>query len=125
MTHGPDSSQREQKHSGEDQETIACAPLNDSRDHDYIPPVALSVSCLLAIVCPFCCALMVTCQVPPELSSTLPSYIPPPSPSQASQPCRRSQSHLLRRSVSRPVQSASRERCCCPCAEARGQSSVP
>src|SRR5437660_7123744 len=78
MAHGPDASQRKQKHSGEDQEAIVCAPLDDSKDHDYIPPVALSVSCLLAIVCPFCCALMVTCQVPPELRSTLPSYMPPP-----------------------------------------------
>src|SRR5438128_9501445 len=78
MAHGPDSSQREQKHSGEYEESIVCAPLDDSGDHDYIPPVALSVSCLLAIVCPFCCALMVTCQVPPEPRSPLPSYIPPP-----------------------------------------------
>src|SRR5437660_7423723 len=80
MARGPDSSQREQKHSGEYEESIMCAPLDDSGDHDYIPPVALSVSCLLAIVCPFCCALMVTCQVPPEPRSPLPSYIPPPLP---------------------------------------------
>src|SRR2546426_11256268 len=78
MAHGPDSSQRKQKYSGEDQEAIVGAPFDDSRDHDYIPPVALSVSCLLAIVCPFCCALTVTCQVPPEPRSPLPSYIPPP-----------------------------------------------
>src|ERR1700694_4100076 len=78
MAHGPDSSQRKQKYPGEYQESIVCAPLDDSGDHDYIPPVALSVSCLLAIVCPFCCALMVTCQVPPEPRSPLPSYTPPP-----------------------------------------------
>src|SRR2546430_12221111 len=78
MAHGPDASQRKQKYSGEDQEAIVCAPLYDSGDHDYIPPVALSVSCLLAIVCPFCCALTVTCQVPPEPRSPLPSYIPLP-----------------------------------------------
>src|SRR5438477_746065 len=78
MAHGPDSSQRQQEYSGEDQEAIVCAPLDDSGDHGYIPPVALSVSCLLAIVCPFCCALTVTCQVPPEPRSPLPSYIPPP-----------------------------------------------
>src|SRR5439155_7493079 len=67
-----------QKHPGEYEEAIVCAPLDDSGDHDYIPPVALSVSCLLAIVCPFCCALTVTCQVPPEPRSPLPSYTPPP-----------------------------------------------
>src|SRR5947209_8785504 len=78
MAHGPDSSQRKQKYSGKDQEAIVCAPLDDSGDHDYIPPVALSVSCLLAIVCPFCSALMVTCQVPPEPRSAFPSYSPPP-----------------------------------------------
>src|SRR5439155_23327983 len=78
MAHGPDSSQRKQKHSGEDQEAVVCAPLDDSRDQDYISPVALSVSCLLAIVRPFCWALTVTCQVPPEPRSPLPSYIPPP-----------------------------------------------
>src|SRR6266436_707741 len=77
MSHGPDSSEREQNAS-EDQEAIVSAPLDDSGDHDYIPPVALSVSCLLAIVCPFCCALMVTCQVPPEPRSPLPSYVPLP-----------------------------------------------
>src|SRR6266849_3505045 len=77
VAHGPDSSQREQKYPGEDQEAIVGAPLDDSGDHGYIPPVALSVSCLLAIVCP-CCALMVTCQVPPEPRSPLPSYMPPP-----------------------------------------------
>src|SRR6266851_4148486 len=77
MAQGPDSSQREQKHTGENQEAIVCAPLNDSRDHDYIPPVALTVSCLLAIVCPFCWARIVTCQVPPEPRSPFPSYIPP------------------------------------------------
>src|SRR5258708_7443078 len=78
MGHGPDSSQRKQKYASEDQESIVCAPLDDSGDHDYIPPVALSVSCLLAIVCPFCCAPTVTCQVPPEPRSPLPSYTPPP-----------------------------------------------
>src|SRR5260370_33599518 len=78
MAHGPDSSQGKQKYASEDQEAIVCAPLDDSGDHDYIPPVALSVSCLFAIVCPLCCALMVTCQVPPEPRSPLPSYIPPP-----------------------------------------------
>src|SRR6266478_8142447 len=78
MSHGPDSSEREQKNASEDQEAIVSAPLDDSGDHGYIPPVALSVSCLLAIVCPFCCALMVTCQVPPEPRSPLPSYNPPP-----------------------------------------------
>src|SRR6266849_9338366 len=75
---GPDSSQCKQKYPSEDEEAIVCAPLDDSGDHCYIPPVALSVSCLLAIVCPFCCALTVTCQVPPEPMSPLPSYIPPP-----------------------------------------------
>src|SRR2546423_984373 len=78
MAHGPDASQRKQKHGGEDQEAIVGAPLDDSGDHDYIPPVALSVSCLFAIVCPFCCARMLTCHVPPEPRSPLPSYIPPP-----------------------------------------------
>src|SRR6266403_5282449 len=78
MAHGPNAGESQEKDSGEDQEAIVCAPLYDSRDHDYIPPVALTVSCLLAIVCPFCCALMVTCQVPPEPRSPLPSYIPSP-----------------------------------------------
>src|SRR6202047_1254071 len=78
MAHGPDSSQRKQKHRGKYEEAIVRAPLDDSGDHGYIPPVALSVSCLLAIVCPFCWTLMVTCQVPPEPRSPLPSYIPPP-----------------------------------------------
>src|SRR6266446_686725 len=78
MSHGPDSSEREQKNASEDQEAIVSAPLDDSGDHSYIPPVALTVSCLLAIVCPFRCARIVTCQVPPEPRSPLPSYIPPP-----------------------------------------------
>src|SRR6266481_65339 len=78
MAHGPNAGESQEKDSGEDQEAIVCAPLNDSGDHDYIPPVAFKVSCLLAIVRPFCCALMVTCQVPPEPRSPLPSYIPPP-----------------------------------------------
>src|SRR5712672_278350 len=78
MAHGPNSGESQEKDTSEDQEAIVCAPLDDSGDHDYIPPVALSMSCLLAIVCPFCCALMVTCQVPPEPRSPLPSYIPPP-----------------------------------------------
>src|SRR6266849_3115647 len=78
LAHGPDSSQRKEQHSCENQEAIVCAPLDDSGDHGYIPPVALSVSCLLAIVCPFCCAPTVTCQVPPEPRSPLPSYMPPP-----------------------------------------------
>src|SRR3977135_572373 len=78
MTHGPDSGERWKKNPGKDQESIVRTPFNDSRDHDYIPPVALTVSCLLAIVSPFCRARMVTCQVPPEPRSPLPSYMPPP-----------------------------------------------
>src|SRR6266481_7243346 len=78
MAQRPDSTQREQKDPGEDQKAIVCAPLDDSGDHDYIPPVALIVSCLLAMVCPFCCAVTVTCQVPPEPRSPSPSYIPSP-----------------------------------------------
>src|SRR6266481_5568209 len=78
MPHGPDSGERKQQHPGENQEVIVRAPLNDSRDHDYIPPLALTVSCLLAIVSPFCWARTVTCQVPPDPRSPLPSYMPPP-----------------------------------------------
>src|SRR5207302_803898 len=78
MAHGPNSGESQEKDCGEDQEAIVCAPLDDSGDHDYIPPVAFKVNCLLAIVRPFSCALMVTCQVPPEPRSPLPSYIPPP-----------------------------------------------
>src|SRR6266568_8365902 len=78
MAQGPNPSQREQQHAGKDQESIVCAPLDDSGDHGYIPPVALTVNCLLTIVCPLCWARMVTCQVPPEPRSPLPSYVPPP-----------------------------------------------
>src|SRR6266566_5044436 len=78
MAHGPDSGERQKENSSKDEEAIVCAPLNDSRDHDYIPPVALTVTCLLPIVCPLCWARMVTCQVPPEPRSPLPSYVPPP-----------------------------------------------
>src|SRR6185312_9292010 len=46
----------------------------------YIPPVALMVSCLWAIVCPLWIARMVTCHVPPESRSPAPSYIPFPVP---------------------------------------------
>src|SRR5439155_9801747 len=78
VSHGPDSRKCEQQHAGEDQKPVVRAPFNDSRDHDYIPPVAFTVICLLAIVCPFCCARMLTCQVPPEPRSPFPSYIPLP-----------------------------------------------
>ena len=43
-----------------------------------MPPSALTVKCLLTMVCPFCVAVMVTCHVPPEPRSPLPSYIPLP-----------------------------------------------
>src|SRR3977135_201895 len=78
MAHRPNSCESQKKDTGKDQEAIVCAPLDDLGDHYYIPPDAFKVSCLLAIVRPFCCALTVTCQVPPEPRSPLPSYIPPP-----------------------------------------------
>ena len=38
MANRPHSRHRKQKHSGEDQEAIVCAPLDDSRDHvTYLP----------------------------------------------------------------------------------------
>jgi len=45
VAHGPDSGQRKQKHSGEDQEAIVGAPLYDSGDHDYICRHAVWAEC--------------------------------------------------------------------------------
>ena len=59
--------------SGKTRKAVARAPLDHAGDHAYIPPVALSVSCLLAIVCPFCVAVIVTCHVPPDPRSPRPS----------------------------------------------------
>src|SRR5580704_4834921 len=78
MPHTPNSGQSEEEDSRKDQEAIVGAPFNDARNHDYIPPVALTESCLFAIVWPFCCAVIVTCHVPPDPRAPLPSYIPPP-----------------------------------------------
>src|SRR6266849_4018273 len=78
MAQRPDPTQREQKDPSENQKMIVRAPLDDSGDHDYIPPVALIVSCLFAMICPFRCTLTVTCQLPPEPRSPLPSYTPSP-----------------------------------------------
>ena len=63
----------------------------------YIPPVAFTLSCLLAIVCPFFLAMIVTCQVPPLSScpgafvetvalvgESAPTCASPPCPSRAS-----------------------------------------
>src|SRR5579859_6197645 len=41
-----------------------------------MPPAAFTVSCLFTMVRPFCCAVIVTCHVPLEPSSPLPSYRP-------------------------------------------------
>ena len=43
-----------------------------------MPPVAFTLSCLLATVCPFFFAKIVTCQAPPLSSRPAPSYIPFP-----------------------------------------------
>ncbi len=43
-----------------------------------MPPVAVTFNCLLAMVCPFCFARIVTCQVPPVWSRPGPSYRPLP-----------------------------------------------
>ena len=78
MSHTPNSGQSEKENSRKDQEAIVSAPFNDTRNHGYIPPVALTESCLFAMVWPFCCAVIVTCHVPPDPRAPLPSYIPPP-----------------------------------------------
>src|SRR5260370_42049077 len=70
----------QQESSGEHQESIAGAPLNDPVDHVYIPPVAFTESCLFAITVPFWRATMETCQVPPVPRSPFPSYRPSPLP---------------------------------------------
>src|SRR6266481_3151778 len=78
LAQAPDAGQSQQKNSRENKETIVRTPFDDTSNHDYIPPVALTESCLFAMVCPFCCAVIVTCHVPPEPRTALPSYIPPP-----------------------------------------------
>src|SRR5882762_1791574 len=44
----------------------------------YIPPVALTVSFLIASVSQFFFAVSVTCHIPPEPRSPAPSYVPAP-----------------------------------------------
>jgi len=44
----------------------------------YAPPVALTATLLVTIVRPACCAVTVTCHIPPEPRLAFPSYIPPP-----------------------------------------------
>src|SRR5207245_4139201 len=75
----PDAGEHQQGHARKHEEPVVRAPLNDPADHlFYIPPVALTLTCLLASSCPFCDAVSVTCQVPPDPRSPVPSYIPPP-----------------------------------------------
>src|ERR1019366_1382710 len=49
VTQAPNTRYRQQHDPGKNQETILFTPLNNSGDH-YMPPVALTLSCLLAIV---------------------------------------------------------------------------
>src|SRR5207248_7006209 len=51
--HAPDSRQGQQCNTCENQEAIVSAPLNDAGDHDYMPPAASRVNCLLAMAWPF------------------------------------------------------------------------
>src|ERR1019366_10526711 len=74
----PDSSKNQQQCSREDEESIACAPINDSGDHGYIPPSAFRLNCLVATAVPFLIATTVSCHVPPLSRFTRPSYSPPP-----------------------------------------------
>lgn len=53
---------------------ISSEPQRDSVIH--IPPVALIVSFLSAAIWPPLRAVIVTCHVPPEAKSPLPSYVP-------------------------------------------------
>src|SRR5258708_38174258 len=46
------------------------------RHHCYIPPVALTVSFLVKIVFPFCCAVAVTSHMPAQTKAPFPSYTP-------------------------------------------------
>src|SRR5262249_10487631 len=71
---------RESQHHdrGKHQEPVPFAPFNDSGDHRYIPPSALTVKCFVPITRPFCRAVIVTCHEPPEPRFPLPSYKPPP-----------------------------------------------
>ena len=50
VRHAPDAGDREQNGARENQERIACAPCDGSCNH-HMPPVALTLSCLVAIVC--------------------------------------------------------------------------
>src|SRR5216684_5894207 len=72
ITHRPNSREHYGESAGENQKAIIGAPFNDSGDHGYMPPVALTVNCLVALTRPFCWAVTFTCHVPPEPSSPLP-----------------------------------------------------
>src|ERR1700749_2515575 len=77
MPQRPDSGQSEQQHRGENQKAIAGANINNSGEH-YMPPVAFTRNCFVAITGAFFGTEMVTCHVPPEPSEPLPSYMPLP-----------------------------------------------
>src|SRR5258708_8708633 len=77
MLQRPDSGKGEQQHRCKDHEPIACANINYSGKH-YMPPVAFTRNCFVAITWPFFWTEMVTCHVPPEPSEPLPSYMPLP-----------------------------------------------
>lgn len=49
-----------------------------SVNYRYIPPLAVMLSFLVAMICPLCRAVTVTCHIPPEPRSPWPSYIPAP-----------------------------------------------
>src|SRR5205807_4882040 len=53
VPHAPNPCQGQQRNTGEDKKAIASAPFNNASNHDYIPPVALMVTCLLAMLWPF------------------------------------------------------------------------
>src|SRR3954454_6057400 len=79
MPQRPEPGQRQHHHSGEDQETIMGAGLDDSGQH-HIPPSAFTRSCFDARTFPSLRAVIVTCQEPPDSRTPVPSYSPPPRP---------------------------------------------
>src|SRR5512143_3014082 len=73
----PDPCDRQQDCSGKDQKAVALAPFNDVGDH-HMPPVALTLSCPVAIGCAARSTATVTCHVPPVCNCTGAAYGPLP-----------------------------------------------
>ncbi len=73
VTKRPDTGQRQHQNASKYEEAISSAKIDDSWRACHIPPSALTRNCFVAMVWPFCFTVTVTCQVPPDSSTPVPS----------------------------------------------------